>query len=167
MMHSLSFRSLMKRCLFVAGTSLFACALSIIPGQARTTDFGVRTGVYPDQEDGGFLGAEALFGMTQDKKWFGNPNVEHVFIENGDLTTFSFDVHYDFPTGSPCAVWAGAGPTLIHRDRNLPDEGDSLDAGVNMLVGVGAKKGDVRPYGQLKVIVADDSEAVVGVGVRF
>jgi hypothetical protein len=155
-----------ERLLLVAGTCFIATMLSIAPGQARTTDFGVRAGVYPDQEDA-FLGAEALFGMTENKRWFGNPNVEHVFIDDGDLTSISFDMHYDFVKNQPYTIWAGAGPTLIHKDRNLPDNDDTRDAGVNLLVGGGATKGDVRPYGQLKVVVANDNEAVVGIGVRF
>ena len=161
-----TWRSAVERIMLVAGTCLIAGLLSIAPGQAGTTDFGVRAGGYTEEEQA-FLGAEVVFGMSENKRWFGNPNVEHVFVEDGDLTTFSFDVHYDFPSGTPYTVWVGAGPTLIHRDQNLPEDDDTMDAGVNALVGVGAKKGDVRPYGQLKVIVADDNEAAVGIGVRF
>jgi hypothetical protein len=83
------------------------------------------------------------------------------------LTALSFDFHYDFPSGQPYTVWAGAGPTLIFRDRNTPGRSDSTDTGVNLVLGVGGRKGDVRPYGQMKVVLANDTEAVVGVGVRF
>src|SRR6266571_4699255 len=70
-------------------------------------------------------------------------------------------------TGQPYTVWAGAGPTLIFRDRNTPSQSDTTDTGVNLVLGVGGRKGDVRPYGQMKVVLANDTEAVVGVGVRF
>jgi hypothetical protein len=53
---------------------------------------------------------------------------------------------------------------MIFRDRNTSDD---TDAGLNLVFGVGGTKGEVRPYGQMKVIVANDSQAVLGAGVRF
>jgi hypothetical protein len=155
------------RVLMFASAFLLTVALSITPGHAKT-DFGVRGGAYSDA-DRPFLGAEAVFGVGTGQRWFGNPNLEHAFAETGgtDLTALSFDFHYDFPGGQPYTVWAGAGPTLIFRDRNIPGRSDETDTGVNLVLGIGGKTGDVRPYGQMKVVVASDSEAVLGVGVRF
>ncbi len=157
-------RNPVVRILLFASACAFATALSISPDLARP-DFGVRGGAYADREDP-FLGAEALFGLGGTKSWFGNPNLEHAFAESGDLTSVSFDFHYDFRTGQPYTIWAGAGPTMLFRDRNEAGV-DDTDAGVNLVLGFGAKKGDVRPYGQMKVIVADDTQAVLGAGVRF
>jgi hypothetical protein len=152
----------------IAALLLSVALLSPSPGFSREADFGVRGGVYSEQDqDEGFLGAEALFDITQGGRWFGNPNVEHVFADSGDLTSLSFDFHYDLPTGAPYSFWVGAGPTLIHDDRNLPSPHNTTDAGVNLLFGVGAKKGNVRPYGQVKAVLADDSQVAFGVGVRF
>src|SRR5574341_610070 len=120
------------RCLLIASACFIAALFAISPSQARSVDFGVRGGVYPD-EDQPFLGAEALFDMTQTQRWFGNPNVEHVFADSGDLTAYSFDFHYDFTTGAPYTIWAGAGPTLIHRDSNGLANQDDTDAGANLL----------------------------------
>ena len=153
------------RVLSFVGAFVLAGALSITPAQAKT-DFGVRGGTY-SQADEPFFGAEALFGLGTAEHWQGNPNLEHAFMDSGDLTTVSFDFHYDFPSGAPYSIWAGAGPTLIFRDRNFPGSQRDTDPGVNLLFGIGAKKGDVRPYGQMKVVVSDNSEAVLGVGVRF
>ena len=160
-----SLRHRVVRSLLVVGACAFALALSSTPGHAKT-DFGVRGGAYGDSDEP-FLGAEVLFNVGTQNRWFGNPNVEHAFADNGSMTTASFDFHYDFPNGQRYTFWAGAGPTLIFRDQNQPGNDDSTDPGVNVLFGVGSKTGDVRPYGQMKVIVADDSQAVVGVGVRF
>jgi len=155
------------RVLLFASACVLSGALSITPGQAKT-DFGVRGGAYTDA-DKPFLGAEALFGVGTGQRWFGNPNLEHAFADSGssDLTALSFDFHYDFPSGQPYTVWAGAGPTLIFSDRNTPGQTDTTDTGVNLVLGLGGRKGDVRPYGQMKVVLANDTEAVVGVGVRF
>jgi hypothetical protein len=150
----------------LASALLIALLLGVSPVQAGEVDFGVRGGVYPDEEQP-FLGGEVLFGLDQTRHWYGNPNVEHVFLDNGGLTTYSFDFHYDFPSGAAYTLWAGAGPTLIHRDFDVPTDADSTDPGVNLLFGMGGTKGRVRPYGQFKVIVADDSQAVAGIGIRF
>ena len=155
------------RVLLFATACVISGALSITPGQAKT-DFGVRGGAY-SEADKPFLGAEALFGVGTGQRWFGNPNLEHAFADTGgtDLTALSFDFHYDFPSGEPYTVWAGAGPTLIFRNPNIPGRSDETGTGVNLLLGIGGRKGDVRPYGQMKVVLANDTEAVVGVGVRF
>lgn len=155
----------MARVLLLACACVAAGSLSISPTLARP-DFGVRGGAYTDAEEP-FLGAEALFGLGSTKHWYGNPNIEHAFIENGDLTAFSLDFHYDFPSGQPYTIWAGAGPTVIFNDRNAAGNDDQTDAGVNLVFGVGSTKGDVRPYGQMKVVVADDTQAVLGAGIRF
>ena len=155
------------RVLLFASACVLSGALSITPGQAKT-DFGVRGGAYAEN-DKPFLGAEALFTVGTGQRWFGNPNLEHAFADSGssDLTALSFDFHYDFPTGQPCTIWAGAGPTVIFRDRSAADNAHDSEPGVNLVFGIGAKRGDVRPYGQMKVVVAENSEAVLGVGVRF
>jgi hypothetical protein len=159
-------KSSIVRMLLFASACVIAGSLSISPSLARP-DFGVRGGAYTDAEEP-FLGAEALFGLGGTKHWFGNPNIEHAFIENGDLTAFSLDFHYDFPTGQPYTIWAGAGPTLIVNDRNVAGNDDQTDAGLNLVFGVGSTKGEVRPYGQMKVVVvADDTQAVLGAGIRF
>ena len=133
---------------------------------AADVDFGVRGGVDADEEQP-FVGGEVLFGMDSNQQWFGNPNVEHVFLDDGGLTSYSFDFHYDFPRGQSYSWWAGAGPTLLHRDSDVSSQSDSNDAGVNLLVGVGATQGKVRPYGQFKVVVSDDTAAIAGLGIRF
>jgi len=155
--------SVVRALLFVSACVL-AGSLSISPSLARP-DFGVRGGAYTDAEEP-FLGAEALFGVGATQHWFGNPNVEHAFLEAADVTAVSFDFHYDFTTGEPYTIWAGAGPTMILRDRNAPGSSHT-DAGMNLVFGVGATKGEVRPYGQMKVVIADDNEAVLGAGIRF
>ena len=160
-------RTSFVRALLFASVCVVSGALSITPGQAKT-DYGVRGGAYSDAE-GAFLGAEALFGVGASHRWFGNPNLEHAFSDAGgtDLTAVSFDFHYDFPSGQPYAFWAGAGPTLIFRERDAAGRSDETDAGLNLVMGIGERRGDVRPYGQMKIVLANDTEAVLGIGVRF
>ena len=152
--------------LFVSACVLVVSTM-VSPAQARP-DFGVRGGAYSDDngDEDAFLGAEALFTMGTGHHWYGNPNLEHTFVEEGDMNAASFDFHYDFTNSRPYTWWAGGGPTLIFREDD-PSGNDDTDAGVNLLIGLGDKKGEVRPYGQMKVVVADDTQAVLAAGVRF
>jgi hypothetical protein len=150
---------------------LAVTALFLVPSLAKAeVDFGVRGGFYSDAE-AGFLGAEALMGVT--RSWYFNPNVEYVFVDNGSLWTVNGDFHYDFPTRSNLAVWAGGGPAVIFSSPD-PDPGcrkcedNQTDLGLNLLGGVGfSKRGPIRPYVQGKVILSDNTEAAIAVGLRF
>lgn len=147
-----------------------AALLLLAPGSARAdVDFGLRGGVYTDAEDA-FIGGEVLFPIG--RAIFLNPNFEYVFVDNGDLYTLNLDAHYDFWSNRSLSAWAGAGLAFINSDFDPPrgrrgDDDDETDFGVNLLAGIGATQGALRPYLQGKVILADDSEFVVGVGVRF
>lgn len=145
-----------------------AAALAAVPAQA--VDFGVRTGIYTDQSDA-FLGGELLFQLAP--RWYLNPNIEWVFVDDGDLFTVNGDVHYDFDVDFDGYVWAGGGVALISSDLDddrppLDDDDDNdTDVGLNVLAGVGWRAGGLTPYVQGKVIVADETEAVLAVGLRF
>jgi hypothetical protein len=141
--------------------------LFLLPAPAAAdVDFGVRAGFYSDA-DAGFLGFELLTDIT--RRWFFNPNLEYVFVDDGSLWTLNGDVHYDLQTGSPLAVWVGGGPAIIFSEVDLPRgrSESETDVGVNLLAGVGAKRGALRPYAQGKVVISDNTEAVVAVGLRF
>jgi len=144
------------------GVGLVAIAAALVASPLpAATDVGVRTGVYTDA-NAGFLGGEV--NTTISSNWYFNPNVEYAFgDDNNDVLTVNGDVHYDFFHDRPYYVWAGAGPALIHTERN-----DENDFGVNLLGGIGWKtRQKVTPYVQGKVTVADDNEAVLAVGMRF
>jgi hypothetical protein len=144
----------------------------LLPGLAHAQlDFGVRGGFYSDA-DAGFLGVEILTRFT--RQWFFNPNVEYVFVSGGSLTTVNLDIHYDLRARSPYAVWVGGGPAVLFNNYDAPAGcrrcGDSSDTdlGFDLLAGGGfAGRQAIRPYVQGKVILSKNTEAVLGVGVRF
>ena len=145
-------------------------ALLLAPQAAAQVDFGVRGGVYTDEEDP-FAGVE-LLGRFDGTRWYYNPNVEVVFVDNGDLITANADFHYDLPADTPFDVWLGGGGALIFRDRDTPrfgrDDDSETDGGINLLGGLGFNRGgDIRPYIQGKLLLSDDSQAVVAFGLRF
>jgi hypothetical protein len=127
-------------------------------------DFGVRGGVYTEESDG-FVGLEFVRRL-RGSQWFFNPNLETVFVDNGDLWTVNADFHYELPTSGQFDIWLGGGPAVLFHH---PDRGSrSTDAALNLLAGIGfSPHNPVRPYVQGKVIVSDKSEAVFGFGLRF
>lgn len=148
--------------LAVAGLFLLA------PGAARADiDPGVRAGFYQDAE-AGFIGGELLWGVT--REWYFNPNIEYVFVDDGDLYTANLDFHYDFQTRQPFYLWAGAGAALISSefDRRRGESDRETDIGLNLLGGIGFGRGQaIRPYIQGKFILSDNTEAAIAVGLRF
>jgi hypothetical protein len=129
-------------------------------------DFGLRGGYYTDAEEL-FLGLEALTPIGDTSWWF-NPNVEFVFVDPGDLWTLNLDFHYDFDTDDrDTYLWAGGGPAVVFRDRGGPSDDDETDAGLNLLAGVGWQLEAIVPYLQGKILLSDDSEAAIVLGVRF
>jgi hypothetical protein len=151
----------------VAGAVAVAYLFLVPTGARAEVDFGVRAGLYSDA-DAGFIGGELLWGVT--RQWYFNPNLEYVFVDDGDLYTVNLDAHYDFNTGNPFYVWAGGGPAFIFQgaDDDCRRCEDETDIGLNLLGGVGFGKGQaLRPYIQGKVTISDETEAAIAVGIRF
>jgi hypothetical protein len=138
------------------------------PAEAAGWDFGARMGYYTDVEELG-LGLEALYQIG-DSPWMFNPNIEYVFVENGDLWSLAADFHYDFDLDMEAIdVYAGGGPALLFGEfeRGNAEDVDDTDFGLDLIAGAAAKRGGVRPYGQIKVIVSDETEVALQVGLRF
>jgi hypothetical protein len=145
-----------------AFVALASAALLLAAAPARADKVGVRTGVYTNLGKP-FVGFELLFPVSHSV--YLNPNVEYVFIDRRPYLTFNADFHYDFHTHSRAYVWAGAGLGVIYQNPDGPAPSDT-DVGANFLFGVGVK-GDVIPYVQAKLLAKDDTEFVLGIGLRF
>jgi len=144
--------------------ALAAAILVALPAAAQADPkFGVRVGYYTEAEDP-FIGAELLFRIVPEIYF--NPNVEVVLVDNGRYLTANGDFHYDFYSRRRTFLWLGAGLAVLNRDPEGPADGDT-DLGLNLLGGIGARRGRVIPYAQAKVILKSDTEFVIAVGLRF
>ena len=143
-----------------------AAALSLAATSARADGFdvGVRGGYYSDAE-ASFAGVDLLTPIA--RSWYFNPNFEYAFVDNGSAYTLNGDVHYDLPVSGAHYVWLGGGPALIVRDYDRGFGDRNTDVGVDLLAGLGWKGSSAVPYVQGKVILADNTEAVLAFGVRF
>ena len=153
----------MKRTAVLVSLLAICGIFAATPSQAQW-QFGLRTGVYTDDSDL-FLGAEFVTPMGPGP-WKFNPNFEWAFVDNGDLWTLNADFTFDLaPTGA-VDLWVGGGPALVVRNRDRGD--DETDPGLNLLAGVGFLRGRaVSPYFLAKILVSDNSQAILGFGVRF
>ena len=144
--------------------ALAAAILLAVPAAAQADPrFGVRFGYYTEAE-APFLGAEMLFRVVPEIYF--NPNVEAVFVDDGHYFTINGDFHYDFLSGRRTFAWLGAGLAVINTDPEGSAEGNT-DVGLNLLAGIGTRRGRVIPYAQAKVILKSDTEFAIGVGLRF
>jgi len=141
-----------------------AWTMGVGSARAKGVDTDVRAGVYTDADAVGF-GAGVLTSVSSDRRWFFNPNLEVGFGDRENLIAMNGDFHYDFTENNSVSVWMGAGPAVLITD---PSEGASrTDMGLNLLTGVGARSGSVRPFGQLKGVVSDNSQVVLEGGLHF
>lgn len=142
---------------------LFCFAAEVADAEIRP---GVRFGAYFDAESA-FVGGEILGNITD--SWYFNPNVEYVFVDNGNLMTFNFDVHYDLPTSSSLYFWLGGGPAIIYFNPDSNIRRSDTDLGINLFMGIGFPIRDSRfiPYVQPKIILSDNSEFSLAFGFRF
>lgn len=118
------------------------------------TRWGVRVGVTDGEP---MIGTEILWALPAG--FVLNPNIE--FTQ--ELFSANADVHYDFTLTANTDFWLGAGLAFVN-----PDEGD-YDGGVNLLTGLGVRRGNWYPYGQFKLTSAGDTDDFwsLAVGVRF
>jgi len=145
----------------ISAIAALMCAAS---AGADGTKLGVRGGYYTKIKEP-FVGVELLTHVAN--RVYFNPNFEYVFVDGAKYFTVNGDFHYDFPTGAKDVyVWAGAGLGWSSFDPDGPDNSDN-DLVANFLAGVGFKAGDLIPYVQAKLIVQQDTEFAIAVGLRF
>jgi hypothetical protein len=150
--------------LLVASIGIVSC-LATVPNAFAGVDGDLRAALYTDENAVG-VGAGLLTGVADSHSWFFNPNVEAAFGDDANVVSLNGDIHYDFAETRDVTFWMGGGPALVMTHPDGPEDSDT-DAGLNLLTGVGDKDGTLRPYAQLRGLIADESEVVLAGGVRF
>ena len=130
---------------------------------AARARLGARLGVYTDPGDL-FVGLEVVAPLTRRLAF--DPNLEYVFVKHADKLTFNFDFTYDFTGGRNYVVWLGGGLGAVYVNPEGRGEAHT-DLGLNILFGAGFNVGKLLPYVQAKMLIADNSDFVVGFGLRF
>ena len=160
-------RSQSARWFSIGIASLAIVGLGLITAPRRSAaavDGDVRAGVYPNS-DAVAVGAGVLAPVGDSRRWYFNPNLELAKGDGPDFVAMSGDFHYDFAHEGNASFWMGGGPALLVIDQ--PSGDNDTQVGVNVLTGVGARRGEVRPFAQLRGTVADDSRIAIAGGIRF
>ena len=142
----------------------FTLLLTLSAPMARAgVDADLRAGV--SDGDAISVGGGVLTQVGGSGRWYFNPNVEVAMGEHKDVVAMNGDFHYDLAEGAGPAFWVGGGPAVLVVN---PEVGSSnTDLGLNVLTGIGKKRGQVRPFAQLRGTVADDSQVTIAGGIRF
>lgn len=146
----------------LAGISLAILGITATPSRAGT-DVDLRVSMYPDADAWAIGGG--LLTDVGGGNWFFNPNLEIGMGDNLDLMLLSGDFHYDFASASNLSLWAGGGPAVLMT--NPPNGDNQTDLGLNALMGMGARGGGLRPFGQVRGTFADESQFSIAGGIRF
>ena len=144
-----------------ASAALVASLVVVLAAGAAfaDTDGDVRGGVYADQNRVA-VGGGLLTNMDHVSRWYFNPNVEVTLADQDNDVSLNGDFHYDFRTDSSVSPYLGAGPAVVINDNNS-------DFAANLLAGLADKRGEVRPFGQLKGVLSGNNEVAIMAGVRF
>jgi hypothetical protein len=134
---------------------LFVLLLGALPLHAQhPARWGVRGGLVDGEA---MIGGEMIFRLGNG--FFFNPSVE---ISGWGVTT-NADAHYAVELTRDAALYGGLGIAAINPKNQ------DLDAGVNVLVGVGVRRSGFILYTQAKRIVPSSGDGVntFAFGVRF
>jgi len=139
---------------------MFLSASSLGSANAQTR-FGVRGGFYLDRDEP-FVGAHLVHKIQ--RGWMFNPNFEYVLVEPGSLFTINADLQYDLPSRSNATFWLGGGLGISHFSLEALK---NTDTGLNLSMGVRFGRQPATPFLQVKVIMLDEAQLVLGGGVTF
>ncbi|MCL4837914.1 MAG: hypothetical protein KJ058_08120 [Thermoanaerobaculia bacterium] len=142
---------------------LLVALLAAAPAAGEVV-FGVRGGAYLDTSEP-FAGLELVAPLGR-SGWSFNPNLELVLVDRGDLVTANFDFLRRLPARAGFDLWTGVGAAAVRRDPGRGRDAET-DPGLNLLVGGSMKARGFTPYAQLKLLLSDESDAVVAIGIRF
>jgi hypothetical protein len=154
---------LSRRLAILALVTSAALTLSVAAARAAV-EADVRGTVATESNAVG-VGAGVLAPIGTSDRWYFNPNVEVGFASSAHLVSMNGDFHYDLQQDRSKSLWMGAGPAVLVTDRKIGNS--TTDLGVNVLTGISGTNGTVRPYAQLKGVVADNSQIVLQGGIRF
>jgi hypothetical protein len=132
---------------------VLALVLLTLPVSAATR-WGVRGGTSDGEA---VVGGE--FTRSINAHLLFNPNVEIT----KDRVSGNADLAWGFELTSNASAWIGGGVALLMQEE------EDLDAGLNLLVGVGVQQGGWFPYVQLKATEPSSGEGYTTAvfGVRF
>lgn len=126
-----------------------------------STQAGARAG-YDFQSDEVILGANLTVPISTRIEFY--PSIDLYTPDRGNKIGFNGDVKVFLPVRASYKMYAGGGLGIVNQ--NLGDVSNT-DLGLNFLFGIESIIGRVHPYGEVKLLVHDDTQLALFAGVNF
>jgi hypothetical protein len=149
--------------LLSSGVALLALVV-VTPAGAeaqRNAHIGVHAGYNTDVEDA-VLGGQLTVPLVERLEFY--PSLDIYFPDEGTRLGFNGDLKYGVPLGGTSWFYFGGGLNVLYRD--VADASDS-DLGVNLIGGLEGRGGTVHPFGELRVMLHDNTLLQLAGGVNI
>jgi hypothetical protein len=149
----------MRSRLSMHGVALFLTLAGAGTAQAqdKAMHLGPRLSYQFDAEE---LGVGAQFSVPIASQLEFYPSFDVFFTDPNSLWSFNVDLKWRVAPSSVSWLYLGTG-------LNVMDGGGDSQAGLNLFGGIESLKGRIRPFGELRFIVNDNSTAQMSAGLNF
>jgi hypothetical protein len=135
-------------------------AASLASAQASTR-VGPRIG-YDFQSDEAILGASLTVPISTRIEFY--PSIDLYTPDRGNKVGFNGDVKVYLPTRASYDLYAGGGLGIVNQNVA---EISNTDVGVNLLFGIASRVGGINPFGEVRLLIHDDTQLVMLAGMNF
>lgn len=144
-----------------AAAVLAALAAPAAHAQVGTNHIGPRIGYNIDAE---VLTLGGQFSVPIGRRLEFYPSADIHLVDDGSMFGVNIDLKYRVPAQGMQWLYLGTGLGIIRR--SIGDFSDS-DIGLNLFAGVESLSGRIHPFGEIRFLVADGSQAQIVGGLNF
>jgi hypothetical protein len=141
--------------------AILMLALAGSAGAQRTTQIGPRIGYDLDREET-IVGLQMTTPIGRYVDFY--PAFEYYLVDRGTLWTLSMDVKVHPAASSANWLYLGGGMDVTRRAVGTFEDNSS---GLNLLAGFEAATGGVRPFGEMRFTLADQTTSRFTFGLNF
>ena len=136
-------------------------ATAAVASAQASTRVGPRIG-YDFQSDEAILGASLTVPISTRIEFY--PSIDLYTPDRGNKVGFNGDVKVYLPTRASYDLYAGGGLGIVNQNVA---EISNTDVGINLLFGIASRIGGINPFGEVRVLIHDDTQLVLIAGMNF
>ena len=140
---------------------LSMAAASAANAQTHRLHLGPRVSYNFDAEVLG-LGGQLSVPVARHLEFY--PSVDYYFVDVGNLLAINADLKYRLSTENVNWLYLGGGLSIA---RASAGGASATDAGLNLFAGAESLRGNIHPFGELRLTIGDGSSAQVAFGLNF
>lgn len=151
--------NLLKRCALAA--LMLGAIGSVTHAQSGQTYVGPRISYNFDFEEVA-IGGQLGLPLTSALDFY--PSLDIFLVDEGSLLGLNADLKFRPGTDRPSPLYVGGGLNLSRRSFN---DRSNTEPGLNLFGGLEGRSGSVRPFVELRAILADRSTVQLSGGINF